>query len=138
MNRYMVISSDGHAVPRPRCTASTSTLHSASGSTSIRSRCSNCEPHSVRTTTTTSSRSGKKRPAATAACGPRYDSDRRNGVLDREGVAAEVLFPDADVLGTGRVSVLAVRFGSRPGDRRVTPTDAWPVRGRTIGGWRTS
>jgi predicted TIM-barrel fold metal-dependent hydrolase len=33
-----------------------------------------------------------------------YDSDARNSILDEEGVAAEVLFPDADVLGTGRVA----------------------------------
>ena len=39
-----------------------------------------------------------------------YDSDYRNKVLDIEGVAAEVLFPDADVLGTGRIS--ASPFGS--------------------------
>ena len=31
-----------------------------------------------------------------------YDSAARNEKLDGEGVAAEVLFPDADVLGTGR------------------------------------
>src|SRR5262245_45464487 len=31
-----------------------------------------------------------------------YDSEARLAVLDQEGVAAEVLFPDADVLGTGR------------------------------------
>jgi predicted TIM-barrel fold metal-dependent hydrolase len=39
-----------------------------------------------------------------------YDSDYRNKVLDIEGVAAEVLFPDADVLGTGRIA--ASPFGS--------------------------
>lgn len=39
-----------------------------------------------------------------------YDSDARNERLDGEGVAVEVLFPDADVLGTGRVS--ASPFGS--------------------------
>lgn len=39
-----------------------------------------------------------------------HDSDVRNRVLDEQGVAAEVLFPDADVLGTGRVS--ASPFGS--------------------------
>ena len=33
-----------------------------------------------------------------------HDSDARNAVLDTEGVVAEVLFPDADVLGTGRVA----------------------------------
>jgi predicted TIM-barrel fold metal-dependent hydrolase len=39
-----------------------------------------------------------------------YDSDHRNDVLDDQGVAAEVLFPDADVLGTGRIA--ASPFGS--------------------------
>ncbi|HEY3701640.1 MAG TPA: amidohydrolase family protein, partial [Acidimicrobiales bacterium] len=39
-----------------------------------------------------------------------YDSEYRNKVLDGEGVTAEVLFPDADVLGTGRV--VASPFGS--------------------------
>ncbi len=39
-----------------------------------------------------------------------YDSAARNRVLDEEGVAAEVLFPDADVLGTGRVA--ASPFGT--------------------------
>jgi predicted TIM-barrel fold metal-dependent hydrolase len=33
-----------------------------------------------------------------------FDSETRNKILDREGVVAEVLFPDADVLGTGRVA----------------------------------
>ncbi|HVN50208.1 MAG TPA: amidohydrolase family protein [Acidimicrobiales bacterium] len=39
-----------------------------------------------------------------------YDSDARNERLDGEGVAVEVLFPDADVLGTGRVA--SSPFGS--------------------------
>jgi predicted TIM-barrel fold metal-dependent hydrolase len=39
-----------------------------------------------------------------------YDSSARNAILDEEGVAAEVLFPDADVLGTGRVA--ASPFGT--------------------------
>jgi predicted TIM-barrel fold metal-dependent hydrolase len=39
-----------------------------------------------------------------------YDSDARLAILDREGVAAEVLFPDADVLGTGRAA--SSPFGS--------------------------
>jgi len=43
-----------------------------------------------------------------------YDSDARNERLDGEGVAAEVLFPDADVLGTGRVA--ASPFGSGLGN----------------------
>ena len=32
-----------------------------------------------------------------------YDSATRDAVLDQEGVVAEVLFPDADVLGAGRL-----------------------------------
>jgi len=39
-----------------------------------------------------------------------YDPATRDAILDREGVAAEVLFPDADVLGTGRLA--ASPFGS--------------------------
>ena len=39
-----------------------------------------------------------------------YDPDVRDRILDQEGVAAEVLFPDADVLGTGRLA--SSPFGS--------------------------
>ncbi|MCU1386811.1 MAG: amidohydrolase [Ilumatobacteraceae bacterium] len=39
-----------------------------------------------------------------------YDPAVRDGMLDKEGVAAEVLFPDADVLGTGRLA--SSPFGS--------------------------
>jgi predicted TIM-barrel fold metal-dependent hydrolase len=39
-----------------------------------------------------------------------YDPATRDAILDREGVAAEVLFPDADVLGTGRLA--SSPFGS--------------------------
>jgi predicted TIM-barrel fold metal-dependent hydrolase len=43
-----------------------------------------------------------------------FDSDARNERLDSEGVAVEVLFPDADVLGTGRVA--SSPFGSGLGN----------------------
>ena len=39
-----------------------------------------------------------------------YDPAARDAILDTEGVAAEVLFPDADVLGTGRLA--SSPFGS--------------------------
>jgi predicted TIM-barrel fold metal-dependent hydrolase len=39
-----------------------------------------------------------------------YDPPVRDRILDEEGVAAEVLFPDADVLGTGRLA--SSPFGS--------------------------
>jgi predicted TIM-barrel fold metal-dependent hydrolase len=51
-----------------------------------------------------------------------YDSDERLRVLDQEGVAAEVLFPDADVLGTGRLS--ASPFGSGLGSGVDSEPDA--------------
>ncbi len=46
-----------------------------------------------------------------------FDSDRRNAALDAEGIVAEVLFPDADVLGAGRSasSPFGVGLGSANG-----------------------
>ena len=51
-----------------------------------------------------------------------YDSAARNEKLDGEGVAAEVLFPDADVLGTGRLA--SSPFGSGLG----SPVPAEPAQ----------
>lgn len=51
-----------------------------------------------------------------------YESDARSRKLDGEGVAAEVLFPDADVLGTGRLA--ASPFGSGLG----SPVPAEPAQ----------
>jgi predicted TIM-barrel fold metal-dependent hydrolase len=51
-----------------------------------------------------------------------YDSTARNEKLDGEGVAAEVLFPDADVLGTGRLA--SSPFGSGLG----SPIPAEPAQ----------
>ncbi len=50
-----------------------------------------------------------------------YDSAHRDAVLDGQGVAAEVLFPDADVLGTGRVA--SSPFGSGLGGALGMPPD---------------
>jgi predicted TIM-barrel fold metal-dependent hydrolase len=52
-----------------------------------------------------------------------YDSDARNAILDGEGVAAEVLFPDADVLGTGRVASSPFGTGLAAGSQS-DPADA--------------
>jgi predicted TIM-barrel fold metal-dependent hydrolase len=50
-----------------------------------------------------------------------YDPPTRDAILDQEGVAAEVLFPDADVLGTGRLA--SSPFGSGLGSGAgVDPT----------------
>jgi predicted TIM-barrel fold metal-dependent hydrolase len=51
-----------------------------------------------------------------------HDSATRNQVLDEEGVAAEVLFPDADVLGTGRVA--ASPFGTGLAGAADNPDEA--------------
>ena len=53
-----------------------------------------------------------------------YDPSVRDGILDQEGVAAEVLFPDADVLGTGRLgkSPFGTGLGSGAG---VEPQHLW-------------
>ena len=51
-----------------------------------------------------------------------FDSDARNEILDVEGVAAEVLFPDADVLGTGRIA--SSPFGTGLGGDNSDPAQA--------------
>ena len=51
-----------------------------------------------------------------------FDSDARNAILDVEGVAAEVLFPDADVLGTGRIA--SSPFGTGLGGDNSDPGQA--------------
>jgi predicted TIM-barrel fold metal-dependent hydrolase len=45
-----------------------------------------------------------------------YDPTARDRVLDTEGVVAEVLFPDADVLGTGRLASSPFGSGLATGD----------------------
>jgi predicted TIM-barrel fold metal-dependent hydrolase len=62
-----------------------------------------------------------------------YDSDHRNNVLNKEGIAAEVLFPDADVLGTGRVS--ASPFGSGLGGGRGYEPDVAMAGARAHNRW---
>jgi predicted TIM-barrel fold metal-dependent hydrolase len=52
-----------------------------------------------------------------------YDGAERNRVLDREGVVAEVLFPDADVLGTGRLAASPFGTGLAAGSQS-DPADA--------------
>ena len=52
-----------------------------------------------------------------------YDSAARNEILDTEGVCAEVLFPDADVLGTGRVASSPFGTGLAAGSQS-DPADA--------------
>ena len=107
MDRYLMISSDGHAGPPaalyrdyldPRYHAQfdahqeqMSVLRAASQNTEFR-------------------KEWEARTGGDGGLTAAYDPEVRNELLDREGVAAEVLFPDADVLGTGRLA--SSPFGS--------------------------
>ena len=62
-----------------------------------------------------------------------YDSDARNERLDGEGVAVEVLFPDADVLGTGRVA--SSPFGSGLGSPIGVDTELVMAGARAHNRW---
>ena len=66
-----------------------------------------------------------------------YDGDARNAILDEEGVAAEVLFPDADVLGTGRLSASPFGSGLAAGSQS-DPADAVAGAAPTTAGSPTS
>ncbi|MGH2685314.1 MAG: amidohydrolase family protein, partial [Actinomycetota bacterium] len=107
MDRYLMISSDGHAGPPaelyrdyldPSYHAQFDAHHEQMSA--LRAASQNAEFR-------------KEWEAQTGGDGgltAAYDSETRNEMLDREGVAAEVLFPDADVLGTGRLA--SSPFGS--------------------------
>ncbi len=62
-----------------------------------------------------------------------YDPAARDAILDKEGVAAEVLFPDADVLGTGRLG--SSPFGSGLASGRDSDPDAVKAGARAHNRW---
>jgi predicted TIM-barrel fold metal-dependent hydrolase len=62
-----------------------------------------------------------------------YDPNVRDAILDQEGVAAEVLFPDADVLGVGRLG--ASPFGSGLASGRDSAPDAVKAGARAHNRW---
>ncbi len=62
-----------------------------------------------------------------------YDPATRDAILDQEGVAAEVLFPDADVLGTGRLA--SSPFGSGLGSGRDADPTAVKAGARAHNRW---
>ncbi|HEY8524563.1 MAG TPA: amidohydrolase family protein [Acidimicrobiales bacterium] len=62
-----------------------------------------------------------------------FDPAVRDAVLDREGVAAEVLFPDADVLGTGRLA--SSPFGSGLGSGADADPEAVKAGARAHNRW---
>ena len=62
-----------------------------------------------------------------------FDPGVRDAILDREGVAAEVLFPDADVLGTGRLA--SSPFGSGLGSGGDADPEAVKAGARAHNRW---
>ncbi len=103
VDNYLVISSDTHAGPPseayrdyvdPRHRAAfDKDLEASLAQRSLILESASAEQEKFRTI-------GKRR-AATAGHLPPYDPATRNAELDGEGIAGEVIFPDADVLGGG-------------------------------------
>ncbi|HEX7135897.1 MAG TPA: amidohydrolase family protein [Iamia sp.] len=62
-----------------------------------------------------------------------YDPTTRDAILDTEGVAAEVLFPDADVLGTGKAA--SSPFGSGLGSGADADPEAVKAGARAHNRW---
>jgi predicted TIM-barrel fold metal-dependent hydrolase len=107
-DRYLLISADGHAGPP-------AARYRDHLDPAYRERfdAHQAELEALRELTNTTDRDFSTRFQAQSGDGgllAAYDSATRVERLDGEGVAAEVLFPDADVLGTGRVA--ASPFGS--------------------------
>jgi predicted TIM-barrel fold metal-dependent hydrolase len=107
MDRYMLISSDGHAGPPAEHYRDY--LDAAYHGPFDQHQKEMAE---MRALMQRDERFAKEWAAKTGDGGltAAFDSDARNEKLDTEGVVAEVLFPDADVMGTGRVA--SSPFGS--------------------------
>ena len=142
MNRYMLVSADGHAGPPAH-------IYREYLDPEYRERFD--EQHEKQAAIRAASPFGqgdksefqKEWELATDGDGglaAAYDGTERNRLLDREGVVAEVLFPDADVLGTGRIASSPFGTGLAAGSQsepeltvagaRAT-TDGSPTSART-------
>jgi predicted TIM-barrel fold metal-dependent hydrolase len=121
MDRYLVISADGHAGPPP-------SVYRDYLDPEFRERFDEHQRMMVELREAMGRDDGKFRAeweAETDGDGgltAAFDSDARNAILDTEGVAAEVLFPDADVLGTGRIA--SSPFGTGLGGDNSDPDQA--------------
>ena len=103
MDRYLVISSDTHAGPPSEAyrdyvdpqyrEAFDRDLEQAVALRSIILESASAEQEKFRTEWESETGDGGRKAS--------YDPATRNAELDREGVAGEVIFPDADVLGGG-------------------------------------
>lgn len=130
-DRYLLVSSDGHAGPP-------ASLYRQYLEPAYRERfdAHQAELEALREMTRTTDKGfGESWEAQTGDGGlsAAYDSDRRCAELDREGVAVEVLFPDADVLGTGRVA--SSPFGSGLASGRDTEPELVMAGARAHNRW---
>src|SRR5688572_21462295 len=123
MDRYIVVSSDGHAGPPAE-------LYREYLDPEFRSRFDEHQEtvNAFRASmeTESSKRFVEEWEEETGGDGgltAGYDSAARNQILDTEGVCAEVLFPDADVLGTGRLASSPFGTGLAAGSQS-DPADA--------------
>jgi predicted TIM-barrel fold metal-dependent hydrolase len=107
MDPYLLISSDGHAGPPPEAYRE----HLDPGY-HARFDEHQAEMSALRALAASNEEFKKEWVAETGDGGltAAFDSAARNERLDAEGVVAEVLFPDADVMGTGRIA--SSPFGS--------------------------
>lgn len=130
-DRYLLVSSDGHAGPPAALYR-----HYLDPAYRERFDAHQAELEALREMTRTTDKGfGESWEAQTGDGGlsAAYDSDRRCAELDREGVAVEVLFPDADVLGTGRVA--SSPFGSGLASGRDTEPELVMAGARAHNRW---
>ena len=105
MDRYLVVSADGHAgPPAPHYREYLEPQYREPFDEHQASIRALSEAAKVASTNTEFVEKWERVTGGDGGLLAAYDSEYRSKVLDEEGVAAEVLFPDADVLGTGRVS----------------------------------
>jgi predicted TIM-barrel fold metal-dependent hydrolase len=130
-DRYLLVSADGHAGPPAELYRQY--LESAYHE---RFDTHQAELEAMRELTrTTDEDFGSQWEAQTGDGGlsAAYDSAVRRAKLDAEGVAVEVLFPDADVLGTGRVA--SSPFGSGLASGRDTEPELVLAGARAHNRW---
>jgi len=120
MDRHLVISADGHAGP-------TAAIYREYLDRGFRERFDEHQAALAKTmglrTASDFVKQWEEETGGDGGLTAGYDGDARNAILDAEGVCAEVLFPDADVLGTGRLSASPFGTGLAAGSQS-DPDDA--------------
>ena len=133
MSRYLVISADTPRRPaRTRSTASGSTPSTASGSTQfLAERARAAEMASAGFLNEEFAKAWHEENEEGLRGG--WDAARRDKELDADGVAGEVIFPDADSVTGGASAPFGAGLGAS-GDTPGRPA-ASPAPGPTTGGW---